>query len=189
MASDVAWQTRVVPFIKNSLNKAEIGGQRIGSSQFLPDSRWVSRRRSPTCSTRRSPAPAVVAAASRPAPACTAPASTPPPTATRRCSPAPRTGSSSSPNQPFAVKFTNQGENDEFDIKVTVRMSADTEPDHALQDRPEARAAGERDGRAAARQDAAARRGRDDQGVVAKVPGETKTDNNRSEYPALFERG
>jgi hypothetical protein len=25
--------------------------------------------------------------------------------------------------------------------------------------------------------------------VVAKVPGETKVDNNRSEYPALFERG
>ena len=25
--------------------------------------------------------------------------------------------------------------------------------------------------------------------TVAKVPGEQKTDNNRSEYPALFERG
>ena len=24
---------------------------------------------------------------------------------------------------------------------------------------------------------------------VAKVPGEKKTDNNKSEYPALFERG
>ena len=56
------------------------------------------------------------------------------------------------PNQPFAVKFTNQGENDEFDIKVTrADLERGRQPDHAVQDRPEARAAGERHGRAPAR--------------------------------------
>ena len=122
-------------------------------------------------------------------PACTAPASTRRPTATRRCSPARPTALAYGAEPAFTVKFTNQGENDEFDIKVTVRISGDSgEPDHAVQDGPEARAAGSSATvELPLDKHAAARRGRDDQGRRSPVPGEKKTDNNKSEYPALFD--
>ena len=124
-ASDVAWDTRVIPFIKNALDKNEIGGQSIKRSPFLPDIRWVL--------------PETVAAGARPAAherrrqgggqptgpglhgtgldATSYGDTTLQPGVTNRLT--------YTPNQPFAVKFTNQGENDEFDIKVTLRIQSE----------------------------------------------------------------
>ena len=71
MASDVAWDTRVIPFITQ---RARGGGDRRPGDQpvAVPGQHrsGCSRRRSPRCSTSSSPA--ATAAASRPAPACTA---------------------------------------------------------------------------------------------------------------------
>ena len=42
--------------------------------------------------------------------------------------------------QPFTVAFTNQGENDEFNVKVTLQIRRQSgNPDHAQQDRPAGR--------------------------------------------------
>ena len=41
MASDVAWDTRVIPFITNALEEQEIGGQEISRSPFLASTEWV----------------------------------------------------------------------------------------------------------------------------------------------------
>ena len=58
----------------------------------------------------------------------------------------------------FSVKFTNGGDNDEFDVKVTVKIQGGSgEPDHAdRHDRP-GRAEGQRDRQSRAREAAAAR--------------------------------
>src|SRR5829696_9722443 len=42
LTSDVLYQARSVPFIKRALDDAEIGGQRIASSRFLPGIEWLS---------------------------------------------------------------------------------------------------------------------------------------------------
>src|SRR3712207_6064833 len=41
LASDVAYETRVRPAIKASLDEEEIGGQDIPPSQFLPSIDWL----------------------------------------------------------------------------------------------------------------------------------------------------
>ena len=42
LASDVIYETRVRPFIQRALDKAEIGGQTVARSVFVPDIAWLS---------------------------------------------------------------------------------------------------------------------------------------------------
>ena len=41
LASDVAYETRVVPFIRSAFEEEEIGGQQIARSRFLPSLEWL----------------------------------------------------------------------------------------------------------------------------------------------------
>ena len=90
----------------------------------------------------------------------------------------------------LAVKFTNQGENDEFDIKVTLRISGGSGSPITLSKTvpklaPQESATVELPLDKQPPLDTAATI----RATVAKVPGETKTDNNKSEYPVLIVRG
>jgi hypothetical protein len=190
MASDVAWKTRVVPFIKNALDDAEIGGQKIGPSEFLPDYRWVAPQTIATVLDQTltntggggNGQPTGPGLHGTGLDATSYGDTTLQPGTTNRLT--------YQPSQPFTVKFTNQGENDEFDIKVTLRISADsgspitiskTVPKLAPQESATVELPLDKTpplGTAATIRVS-----------VAKVPGEEKTDNNKSEYPALFERG
>jgi hypothetical protein len=190
MASDVAWQTRVVPFIKNALNQAEIGGQRIGSSVFLPDYRWVDPNTVADVLNQTLTSSGGGGGGQPTGPglhgtgidSTTYGDTTLQPGTTNRLT--------FTPNQPFVVKFTNQGENDEFDIKVAIRISSDTGNPITLSKTVP---------KLAPKESATVELPLDKtppigaavtiRATVAKVPGETKVDNNRSEYPALFVRG
>ena len=88
------------------------------------------------------------------------------------------------------MNFANQGENDEFDVKVTLRITREGgDPITTSTTIPQV-AAGE---------SAQAELPLEDQPPldtavtihvnVAKVPGEQKVDNNKADYPALFSRG
>jgi hypothetical protein len=190
LASDVAWQTRVVPFIKNALDKGGVAGQRIGSSQFLPDLAWLQPQTIATVldqtltnsGSSGSGEPTGPGLHGTGIDSTTYGDTTLQPGTTNRLT--------YQPNQPFVVKFTNQGENDEFDIKVTVRLSSDTGnpitlsktvPKLAPQESATVELPLDRTPPIGAAVTIRT--------TVAKVPGEQKTDNNRSEYPALFERG
>ena len=89
----------------------------------------------------------------------------------------------------FVVRFTNQGENDEFDVKVTVAIEGGDKPIKASRT-----------------VDTVARGQTAEASVplgtkpptgtavtvkvtVAKVPGEEKTDNNTATYDVLFTEG
>jgi len=190
LASDVAWQTRVVPFIKNALDKGGVAGQRIGSSQFLPDLDWLQPTTIASVLDQTLTSGGSGGSGQPTGPglhgtgidSTTYGDTTLQPGTTNRLT--------YQPNQPFVVKFTNQGENDEFDIKVTLRISGEsgnpitlskTVPKLAPQEQATVELPLDRTPPLGA---AATIRAQ-----VAKVPGEEKTDNNRSEYPALFERG
>ena len=98
LASDVLYDTRVIPLIKAAFHDAGIGGQTIVESRFLNEIAWVSpayvaSRLDQQLSTDAGDDGdgATAIPPSRPARACTAPASTPPPTAASPCSRASRT--------------------------------------------------------------------------------------------------
>jgi hypothetical protein len=192
MASDVAWETRVAPFIKNALDEGGVTGQRIGASQFLTNSDWIQPETiASVLDQQLSSGGAGGGGSGEPTgpglhgtgiDSTTYGDVTLQPGVTNRLT--------FEPNQPFVVKFTNQGENDEFDIKVTVRITVEdgspitlstTVPKLAPQETATVELPLDRTpptGSAVTIRT-----------TVARVPGEEKLDNNRSEYPALFERG
>ena len=93
--------------------------------------------------------------------------------------------------QAFQVSFTNQGDNDEFNIKVTLKIALagggspitlnKTVPQVAKGEKATVELPLNRSRRSAPRSTISV--------TVAAVPGEKKTDNNKSTYPTLFDQG
>jgi len=188
-ASDVAWDTRVIPFIKTALDKNEIGGQEIRRSPFLPDGDWIQAttvadvlNQQLTSGSGEGGQPTGPGLHGSGLDSTTYGETTLQPGTTNRLTFDPGTG--------FVVNFTNQGENDEFDIKVTLRIQTEDGDPIVLSDTIP---------RLAPQESASAELALEDtppldtaveiRVSVARVPGEEKVDNNRSVYPALFSRG
>jgi hypothetical protein len=190
LASDVAYETRVRPSIKAALDDAEIGGQDITSSVFLPSDDWLQ--------------PDVVASqlgqqlsagSGRDKNEPTGPGlhgtnidsvsygdTTLQPGASNQLT--------YSPDSTFSVKFTNGGDNDEFDVKVTAKIEGGSGDPISLSDTID---------QVAPKASATANLALEESPPlgsavtitvrVAPVPGEEKTDNNQAEYQALFAEG
>ena len=129
LASDVLYQARIAPLIKHALDEAEIGGQRIATSRFLPGHRVAERadrgRPARAASSARGdggdsgePAPGPARHRARVASR----------SATPRCSPTRPTASRPPTTRRSSSRFTNQGENDEFDVKVTLTVEGGDKP-------------------------------------------------------------
>ena len=190
LASDVAYETRVRPLIKAALDDAEVGGQDIAPSRFLPEHRLAAAGRRRRASSASSSVGAARAATrtSRRAPACTAPELDV--GHLRRHDAAARRAPTSSPTRPtptFSVKFVNGGENDEFDVKVTVKIEGGSGKPISVSDTIDQVAPG-----ASATANLALEQSPPLGAAVtitvkvAPVPGEEKTDNNQAEYQAIF---
>jgi hypothetical protein len=188
LASDVLYQARTAPLIKNALDDAEIGGQRIASSRFLPGIEWLSEKTvaaqleqeltGGTGGKSGTPAPGLHGTGLESVTVGD----------TKLVLDAPNRIPASA-DTAFVVRFTNQGENDEFDVKVslvveggdkpikvsrtvdTVARGATAEASLALGTKPPTGSAVTV------------------KVTVAKVPGEQKTDNNTAEYDVLFTDG
>ena len=189
LASDVAWETRVIPFITDALEKEEIGGQEISRSPFLPSTEWVQAQKvAEVLDQQLTSGDGGGGEPTGPGLHGSGLDSTLygdvqlQPGTTNRLTYEPGTG--------FTANFTNQGENDEFDVKVTLRIVREgADPITTSETVP----------KVAAGETASVELPLDEQPPlgtavnirvqVARVPGEEKTDNNSAEYPALFERG
>jgi hypothetical protein len=188
LASDVAWRTRVVPFIENALEEQEIGGQEISNSPFLASEEWLQAQKVAEVLDQQLTSGGGGGEPTGPGLHGSGLDSTNygevtlQPGVTNRLTYEPGTG--------FTVNFTNQGENDEFDVKVTVRITREGGDPITTSDTVPKVATGE---------SAAVELPLDEQPPldtaveirvnVARVPGEEKVDNNSSRYPALFSRG
>ena len=191
LSSDVAYETRVVPFIKAALDADEIGGQQIARSQFLPTLDWLQ--------------PEVVAEQLGQQLSAGAGRNRNEPTGpglhgTNIDSVAygDTTLQPDAPNQltydpeaTFSVAFTNGGENEEFDVKVTLRIESDgggdpiTTTDTIDTIVPQASATAE----LALEEPPPLGTAVTITVRVAPVPGEEKTDNNQAEYQTIFQEG
>jgi hypothetical protein len=185
LASDVIYKSRVVPLIKAGLAKGDVTGQNVASSQFLPGVEWLSQ--SYIANKLGAQAPASGGGRGQPAPGLhgtglqgvSAGNLTLQPTGANRIPASTRA---------FAIKFTNQGENDETDVRVVLTIEGGPKPIKANRtinvvpkgttatanlELPSAPPVGVPVTITA---------------EVRPVPGEKKTDNNKAQYQALFVR-
>jgi hypothetical protein len=186
LASDVIYDARVVPLIKDGLREGNAGDQPVAASQFLPGVEWLSEAFIADKLGAQAPAGGG-GGRGQPAPGLHG-------TGLQGVSAGDVTLQPGSPNRipastrAFAVRFTNQGENDETDVRVVLTIEGGSKPIKAqrtvnlVQKGQTATANLEIDTAPPV-------------GVpvtitaeVRAVPGEKKTDNNKSEYQALFTR-
>jgi hypothetical protein len=193
-ASDVLYAARVVPFISDTLNKkGVVVTPGVTLSRFLPNVDWLSSQY-----VARQLDQQLTSAGSKTGGGKAQP--TGPGlhgTGLTATSVGDQTLSATSSNQityqpgmVFFVAFTNQGENDEYNVKVTLRIESESGTPITLNATVPTVAKGVKAtaqlklNRTPPLNTAATIRV-----TVAAVPGETKTDNNKSSYPALFKRG
>ena len=186
LASDVVYTTRTQRFIEEGLKEREIGGQTIRRTQFFPGIQWLDANTVADALGQQLSAEGAEGTGGRePAPGLHG------------------TGIDSvqvgdltlqdgpnripyGPDTEFTVNFTNQGENDEVDIDVVLRIVGGPEPIRVTDNVPSLAA-----GEAAAATLALDTPPPLDTPVtisveVKAVPGEEKKDNNTGEYDAAF---
>jgi hypothetical protein len=186
LASDVVYTSRVLPLIESTLREADVGAQQLQGSAFLPSIRWLEPSVVADALGQQLSADAADGTGRDPAPGLHG-------TGIDSVQVGDQTLDPSAPNRiaygadtEFTVNFTNQGEHDEVDIDVVLRIDGGQEPIRVTRNNASL-AAGET---------AAATLSLDspppfDTPVdiiveVKAVPGEEKKDNNKVEYDALF---
>jgi hypothetical protein len=188
VTSDVLYSARVVPFIRTALADNDVAGQPIARSRFLPDIAWLSPQfvasklgQTLTGGGGRSGQPTGPGLHGTGIDATSYGSTTLQPGVANHLT--------YTSGQAFTVAFTNQGDNDEFDIKVTVTVVPSSGRSITLTRTVPKVAKGE----TAHANLALDRTPPIGEAVtirvnVAPVPGEKKTDNNKSEYNAIFGR-
>ena len=194
-ASDVLYRARVVPFIQDALKSKDIGKQDISNSQFLPNVDWLSQQyiaqKLDQQLTSGGGGGSGDGAKGRPTgPGLHGTGLNGTSAGDQALQPGVSNQITYQPGMVFSVSFTNQGDNDEFNVKVTLRIESESESPITLTSTVPSIAKG-------AKATAELKLNRTPplntsaqiRVTVAAVPGEKKTDNNKSTYPALFKRG
>jgi hypothetical protein len=187
LASDVIYRARVAPLIKRALSTEKISGQRIPDTKFLPGVEWLSEK------TVAAKLGQTLSGGSKktgtPAPGLHGTGLDSVTVGGTRLNPDAPNRLPAAANTAFVVKFVNQGENDEFDVRAVLRIEGGPKPL-----------------RVAKTVDTVARGQTAEVTLelgqkpptgtavtvtveVAKVPGEQKVDNNKSSYDVLFTEG
>jgi hypothetical protein len=188
--SDVLYKARVIPFINHALIAGDVPKQTIQPSQFLSDISWQSKQfvaqrlgqQLTTGSGATSNQPTGPGLHGTGLDATSYGSTTLQPGVTNRLTYV--------AGQAFTVSFTNQGDNDEFNVKVTLQIARESGAPISITRTVQKVAQGEK-----ATVTLPLNR-KPPLGTaltinvnVAPVPGEKKTDNNKSTYPTLFGSG
>jgi len=182
LASDVVYNQRVAPLIKETLDNDGITGQRIPNSQFMPSIAWLSpdyvaEQLGSESTTSNEPAPGLhghgltsVAVGDN--------TLQPSPVVNR----VPATG-----RVTFHVTFANQGDNDERNVRVTITVRGSGRTISARKTVPQTKAGQEAEVDVPLSSTPPVGTATVDV-VVGAVRGEQKTDNNRQRYTVIFTR-
>jgi hypothetical protein len=188
LSSDVVYSQRVAPLIKQALDNNNISGQTVAQSQFLPSIGWldasqVSARLNPDAATGGG------ATSGQPAPgthghglvSVKAGNITLQPGSVVNRIPA-------TAGLAFDVTFANQGENDETNVTVSLRITGAGKPIDVKKRLNQTKAGTNATVTLTLGQTPPIGKAVTITVAVAPVPGEKKTDNNRQTYTALFTR-
>jgi hypothetical protein len=189
LASDVIYDARVLPFIQETLAEKEIGGQPQQDSQFLPNLGWLNAGTVADRLGAEGGGSDDAASDEEPAPglhghgvvSTSVGDSTLEPGETANRIPA---GS----DLAFNVEFANQGENNERNVTVQVRIRGDGRPIVARRRVEQTQAGANAEVSIPLAQAPPIGTPVTIEVSVARVPGEEKVDNNRQSYTAIFTR-
>ena len=193
-ASDVLYDARVIPFIKDALRTKDVGDQTISKSKFLPTVDWLSQQyiaqkldqqltsgngNSGDSGSKQPTGPGLHGTGLNGTSV-----------GNQALQPGVNNRITYQPGMVFFVAFTNQGDNDEFNVKVTLQIESESASPITISATVPSIAKG-------AKATAQLKLNRSPplntsttiRVTVAPVPGEKKTDNNKATYPALFSRG
>jgi hypothetical protein len=189
LASDVLYQTRTAPLIKHALDDKNIGGQKIASSRFLPGIEWLDEKTVAAELDQQLTGGGNGRKTGEVAPGLHG-------TGLQSVSVGNTTLQPDAPNRlpasadtAFVVKFTNQGENDEFDVKVTVEIQGGDKPIKVTRTVDTVAKGQTAEATVPLGQKPPTGAAVTVKVTVAKVPGEQKTDNNTASYDVLFTSG
>jgi hypothetical protein len=188
LASDVVHSQRVAPLIRDALNKNGIKGQQIAGSQFLPDIAWLSPA---TISNRLGGGTGTTSGSGQVAPglhghgllSTTVGDKVLQPKSTGPVNTVP-----ASANVAFTVKFANQGDNDERNVKVSIRVVGGGKNITQTKTIGQTKSKTESTVSIPLGQAPPVGVGTTVTVAVAKVPGEENLTNNRSQYSVIFTR-
>jgi hypothetical protein len=185
LTSDVIYSQRVIPFITQALDSKGIGGQTIEPSQFLPSLAWLSPQ---TLATRlgrslgRRPGGPI-------APGLHGHGLTSVGVGALALQPLPAVNRiPAGAGLTFDVKFQNQGDNDETDVVVTVRISGAGKPITVPKTVNQTKAHSNAEVMIPLGTTPPIGQAVTIDVSISPVPGEKKTDNNRQSYAAIFSR-
>jgi hypothetical protein len=186
LASDVIYSQRVIPYVKQALDDNGVGGQEIAPSRFLPNLGWLNpdsvasrlNARVGGANPNGPPAPgthghgltsvAVGGTVLQPSPAVNRiPAGA---------------------GLTFDVKFANQGENDELDVRVLVAITGGTKPITVRKTLNQTKAGSPAEANIPLGTTPPIGTPVTIKVQIAGVPGEKKLDNNTQSYTAIFQR-
>jgi hypothetical protein len=185
LASDAVYTKRTQALIDQELAAKEIGGQRIQTTQFVPTVDWLIPS---YVASQLGVRPGTGGRNGKPAPGLHGFALTSVSVGSTTLVPGQANRIPVNPLPSFVLKFQNQGENDEFDIKVTLRIEGEGKPIVLRRTVPEVKRGVE--GTAELTLDKAPPAGvpLTLTAQVGPVPGEKKIDNNKQTYPVQFEK-
>ena len=187
LASDVVYNARVIPLIDQALQEADVGRQQLQTSEFLPGIQWLEpatvadvlgqQLSADGEGTTREPAPGLHG------------------TGIDNIAVGDQTLEPDSPNRipygpdtEFTVNFTNQGENDETNVKVVLRIEGGPKAIEVTKTVPSVAAGAKATATLALDQAPPLDTPVTVIAEVRAVPGEKMKDNNKSEYDAAFFR-
>ena len=186
LSSDILYSQRVVPYLKRALDRNDITGQTIPSSQFLPSIDWLDPSEvasrlggtAPSGSRRRGP----------PAPGTHGQALTSVSVNGSELNSDEANRIQASPNTTFTVTFENQGENDEQGVIVRVEITGAGAPSKTQTTVPTTSAGSTATAEIPLRKTPPIGQPVEIKVTVEPVPGEVDPSNNSKTYPAIFTR-
>lgn len=187
LASDVVYTARVAPLIKDALDKNGIKGQEIAGSRFMPSVAWLN----PAYVTDRLTGNTTGTGTTQPTPGLHGHGLLSTSIGDKVLQPS-TTGAvttvPASANVAFTIKFANQGDSDERNVKVSIRVKGGGK--NITQTKTIAQTKSKTDSTVNIPLGEAPPVGTGTTVTVAiaKVPGETNLTNNRSEYTVIFTR-
>jgi hypothetical protein len=187
LASDVVYTTRVAPLIKDGLDKNGIKGQEIAGSRFMPSVAWLN----PAYVTDRLTGTTTSTGTTQPTPGLHGHGLLSTSIGDKVLQPS-STGAvttvPASANVAFTIKFANQGDSDERNVKVSIRVKGGGKNITQTKTIAQTKSKTESTVNIPLGEAPPVGTGTTVTVAIAKVPGETNLTNNRSEYTVIFTR-
>ena len=186
LASDVIYKVRAAPFIKQALDDEGISGQTIASSQFLPDVAWLDASKVADGLGRSAGGTSSATAA----PGLHGHGITSVSVGGTTLAPSPGINRvpAGSGGPTFTVKFANQGDNDERNVHVTIRVSGAGKPISETKTIGQTKSRSDATVAIPLGQAPPVGQAVTVEASIAAVPGEKNTDNNKQSYTVIFQR-